>query len=201
MSANLSVTALYGEQLLPVLDAVARLRIQVFHDWPYLYQGDLAYERDYLAAYAATPDAVCVVARAGDEIVGASTGLPLSDDGPAFQQPFIHAGINPKHVFYFGESVLLPRYRGRGIGHAFFDARENHARTLGRFSLTAFCSVDRDDHDLRRPKAYRSNEIFWRKRGYTCQPEMRMFLDWEETGYGNLTHSLTFWTRALEQTN
>jgi len=199
MNATLSLSTLRGEQLRPVLDAVARLRIAVFHDWPYLYQGDLDYERDYLAAYAATPDAVCVVARVGEEVVGASTGLPLIDDGPAFQQPFMQAAIDPTQVFYFGESVLLPRYRGRGIGHAFFDEREKHARALGRFSLTAFCSVDRDDNDPRRPAGYRSNDVFWRKRGYTCQPTMRMRLAWEEIERGQITHSLTFWTRALEK--
>jgi len=199
MNANLNLHTLCGEQLLPFLDEIARLRIAVFHDWPYLYQGDLAYERDYLAAYAATADAVCVIAQAGQDVVGASTGLPLSADGPAFQQPFIQAGMDPAQVFYFGESVLLPHYRGRGIGHAFFDAREKHARALGIFSLTAFCSVDRDENDSRRPANYRSNELFWRKRGYTCQPDMRMFLDWEEIERGQTTHSLTFWTRKLEK--
>jgi len=198
MNTALNLSTLHGEQLLPELEAIARLRIRVFHDWPYLYQGDLDYERDYLAAYAATTDAVCVILRADEEVVGASTGLPLSDDGLAFQQPFIQAGIDPAHVFYFGESVLLPTYRGRGIGHAFFDEREKHARALARFNVTAFCSVDRADNDPRRPVDYRPNDAFWRKRGYSCQPDMRMKLDWEEIGRGAITHSLTFWTRSLE---
>jgi len=199
MNTDLTLNTLRGEQLLPVLDAIAQLRMEIFHDWPYLYQGDLDYERDYLATYAATADAMCVVALVNGKIVGASTGLPLLDDGPAFQQPFIQAGIDPAQVFYFGESVLLPAYRGRGIGHAFFDKRENHARALGRFRLTAFCSVDRADNDPRRPLNYRANDLFWRKRGYTCQPDMRMTLDWEEIGRGNLSHRLTFWTRSLEK--
>ncbi|WP_303747010.1 GNAT family N-acetyltransferase [Stenotrophomonas pigmentata] len=198
MRSTPTITSLLGKQLLPYLDDIARLRIQVFNDWPYLYQGSLDYERDYLAAYAATPDAVCVIACSGDAVVGASTGLPLLDDGPAFRAPFEQAGLDPARVFYFGESVLLPAYRGHGIGHAFFDAREAHARGLGRFAMTAFCTVDRSDDDPRRPPGHRDNAVFWHKRGYQRQPGMTMQLHWEEAGLGNVMHPLTFWTRKLE---
>lgn len=198
MRSPLAITPLRGPQLLPVLDDIARLRIRVFNDWPYLYQGSLDYERDYLAAYAATPDAICVIARAGDEVVGASTGLPLLDDGPAFRRPFEDAGIDPAQVFYFGESVLLPAYRGQGVGHAFFDAREAHARGLQRFALTAFCAVDRAADDPRRPVGHRDNDAFWHKRGYVRQAGMTMQLAWEEAGQGNVLHPLTFWIRRME---
>lgn len=102
-------------------------------------------------------------------------------------------------VFYFGESVLLPEYRGRGIGHAFFDQREAYARALGRFRCTAFCSVDREDDDPRRPPEYRPNDAFWHKRGYRRRAGMTMHLPWKETGRGEVIHPLTFWLRDLEQ--
>ena len=41
-----------GPEITPWLDDVARLRLAVFRDWPYLYEGDADYERDYLGAYA-----------------------------------------------------------------------------------------------------------------------------------------------------
>ena len=101
-------------------------------------------------------------------------------------------------MFYFGESVLLAGYRGRGIGHAFFDRREAHARALGGFAMTAFAAVDRDPHDPRRPPGHRGNDAFWRGRGYERQPGMSMRLEWDELGVGPRTHALTFWTRPLE---
>ena len=61
------------------LDAVAVLRIDVFRDWPYLYDGAIAYEREYLEAYAGSNDSVFVLAFYGDAVIGASTGLPLID--------------------------------------------------------------------------------------------------------------------------
>ncbi|MFO3703718.1 GNAT family N-acetyltransferase [Xanthomonas codiaei] len=195
--ASLSVEAVSGNAVLPYLDAVAQLRIAVFRAWPYLYDGDADYERGYLAAYAASPRSVFVLARDGDAVVGASTGLPLLDDSDAFHAPFRAAGIDPASVFYFGESVLLPAYRGRGIGHAFFDRREAHARALGRFALTAFCSVDRAPDDPRKPADYRPNDAFWRKRGYAPQPHMQVRLVWAELQLGEIDHSLSVWTRTL----
>jgi len=179
------------------LAEVAALRIAVFRDWPYLYAGDLDYEREYLGTYTRSPDSVFVLAFADDKLIGASTGLPLSDETAAFQAPFLTRGLSVEDIFYFGESVLLPEYRGRRLGHAFFDHREAHARALGRFALTAFASVDRAEGDPRRPPGHRTNDAFWQKRGYTRQPDMQMQLDWDEIGVGETTHSLTFWLRAL----
>jgi GNAT superfamily N-acetyltransferase len=183
----------------PHLDAVAALRIAVFRDWPYLYDGDAAYEREYLDAYARSPRSVVVLARDGDTVVGASTGIPLADDSAEFQAPFVERGIDPATVFYCGESVLLPAYRGRGIGHAFFDSREAHARALGGFTQTAFAAVDRDAADGRRPHGHRGNEALWHKRGYVRQPGMTMRLRWNEVGTGDVEHALTFWTRPMAQ--
>jgi GNAT superfamily N-acetyltransferase len=187
-----------GEEIRRRLDAVAALRIAVFRDWPYLYDGDPVYEREYLDAYASAADSVFVLAFDGDAVVGASTGLPLIDDTAEFRAPFDAAGIDASRVFYFGESVLLPAYRGCGIGHAFFDHREAHARSLGRIDLTAFCAVDRGADDPRRPADYRGNEAFWSKRSYTRRPGMTMRLRWNEIGRGEVEHALTFWTRALD---
>ena len=150
MHDAISLESLSGAALLPHLDDVARLRIAVFRDWPYLYEGDVGYERAYLAAYAHSADSVVVLARDGDQVIGASTGIPLARDGTEFQAPFLARGIDVQKVFYCGESVLLPGWRGRGIGHAFFDAREAHARNLGGFDWTAFAAVDRGDEDPRR---------------------------------------------------
>ena len=188
-----------GAEVRRHLDAVAGLRIAVFRDWPYLYDGDVGYEREYLEAYAASPESILVLAFDDGKVIGASTGLPLVDDTAEFRAPFDACGIDVERVFYFGESVLLPAYRGRGIGHLFFDHREAHARSSGRFAATAFCAVDRDIDDPRRPAGHRGNEGFWAGRGYVRRADMTMRLVWNEAGHGEIEHSLTFWTRPLEQ--
>ena len=78
-AGELRVEAVEGDEFVVVaaLDDLAHLRIRVFADWPYLYDGDAAYEADYLKEFAAAPDAVLVAAFAGARIVGAATAAPM----------------------------------------------------------------------------------------------------------------------------
>jgi GNAT superfamily N-acetyltransferase len=189
-----------GPEVTAHLSAVADLRIAVFRDWPYLYDGDHEYEANYLATYAASPESLFVLAFDRDAIVGASTAIPLEDEVSAFKQPFFSRRIPYTDVFYFGESVLLPEYRGQGIGHRFFDERERYARRLGRFAMTAFCAVERDAHDVRRPPGYHPNDHFWSRRGYRRQDDMFCEVAWRELGDAQASaHRLRFWLRPLER--
>jgi hypothetical protein len=74
---GITVRVLRGVALEAALDDVARLRIAVFRDWPYLYDGSLEYEREYLATYRDSPGALLVGAFFGDVLVGASTSTPM----------------------------------------------------------------------------------------------------------------------------
>jgi GNAT superfamily N-acetyltransferase len=134
------VERLTGAALAEALPGVARLRIEVFRAFPYLYDGDLAYEEGYLQVYRDSDDAILVGAWDGDRLVGAATGTPMEDHADDFGAALAGCGVPLTQIFYCAESVLLPEYRGQGVGHRFFDAREAHARTLGR-THCAFCGV------------------------------------------------------------
>lgn len=193
-----SIRILAGNRVAPHLDDLARLRIAVFRDYPYLYDGDPDYERRYLATYAGHPGSVFVLAIADGVVVGASTGVPMAGEPEAVQAPWRSAGVDPAGVFYFGESVLLPRWRGQGIGHAFFDAREAHARALGGFRLTSFCAVERPSDHPARPPHWRPLDGFWQSRGYRRHDGLACTLHWREVGDAEDTpHHLAFWSRPL----
>ena len=193
----MEVRTLTGPALDAALDDVARLRIAVFRDWPYLYDGSLDYERKYLESYRSSPGALVVGAFDGPRLVGAATGTPLEDHAEDFAAPFAATGLKLSDVFYCAESVLLADYRGQGLGHAFFDAREAHARALGR-SVSAFCSVQRPaDHPLR-PAAFRPLDDFWRKRGYEPMPGVIARFRWRDVGAAQESiKPLQFWGRRL----
>lgn len=185
-----------GPEVAGHLEDAARLRISVFCEFPYLYDGDQAAEREYLAGYAACPGSVFVLAETEGRVVGVSTGLPLAEADPAFREPFESAGLNPSSWFYFGESVLAPEWRGRGIGHRFFDEREGYARRLG-FTKTCFCAVDRSPNHPLMPSGFHANDGFWGRRGYLKQPRLRARFEWRQvdSGGSEVENELVFWTR------
>lgn len=194
---QLDVRALIGADLGPALADVARLRIDVFRDWPYLYDGDLAYEESYLQAYRKSGRAIVVGAYDGADLVGASTGTPLADHADDFAAAFDGTGIALDDVFYCAESVLLPEYRGLGIGHRFFDIREAHARRLG-FPKCCFCGVVRPADHPQRPACYRPLDDFWRGRGYAPLQGVVAQFKWKDIGQADETAKpLQFWIKDL----
>lgn len=197
-ATKLRVVSLTGAEIASVLEPLADLRIRVFRDFPYLYDGDPAYEARYLRRFAEAPEALIVAALAGEQLVGAATALPLSHEHDDFKTPFERRGIDPRTVYYLAESVLLPAYRGRGIGHVFFDHREAAGRLLGH-QLAAFCAVVRPPNDPRRPSGYRPLDNFWRGRGYRPIEGLTTTFRWKQLGAAEETaQPMQFWLRELE---
>lgn len=184
-----------GAEVADYLEDAARLRISVFREFPYLYDGDVASERDYLGHYVECPRSVFVIAICDGRVRGVSTGLPLAEADESFQAPFLGADLAPSEWFYCGESVLDHAWRGKGIGHRFFDEREAHARELGLVK-TCFCSVKREVGHPLCPEAYRPNDVFWTKRGYLKRPDLSARFVWKQVdSAGEVQNELVFWTR------
>jgi GNAT superfamily N-acetyltransferase len=196
--ARLDVKSITGDAIYGVLPDLARLRIAVFRDWPYLYDGTLDYEEKYLNTFAAAKGAVVIAAYDGPLMVGASTGAPMIEHAGEFGEPFRNAGFDMERIFYCGESVLLKSHRGYGLGHAFFDGREAQARKLGGFTQSTFCRVIRaDDHPLK-PADYRPLDEFWNKRGYRPLPGVIATYDWKDIDQSDeTTHEMQFWMKSL----
>jgi GNAT superfamily N-acetyltransferase len=188
----------HGTELAPHLDALGELRIAVFHEYPYLYAGTLEHEREYLRTYLQSSGSLVVLVFDDDRVVGATTCLPMLDEGPEFQAAFVQAGYDLATLCYFGESILLPAYRGQGIGKEFFVRREAHVRKLG-MKLSAFCAVDRPAEHPLRPQGYRPLDEFWRSQGYVKRPELQATFVWQEIGEETESpKTLTFWTKDAE---
>ena len=192
------VERLSGERLRRHLPDLAGLRIAVFREFPYLYEGSQDYEERYLRTYAEAPDSVVVGAFDGDRVVGAATALPLRHEPDDLTRPFVEHGYPVEEVFYLGESVLLPEYRGQGVGVAFFREREAAALASPEIRWAAFCAVIRPADHPRRPGAYVPLDAFWRRRGYERVPGMVGSIAWRDLDESAETPKpMQFWTRRL----
>ncbi len=194
---TVNVRTLSGADIAGHLKDLAALRLTVFSAYPYLYDGDEEYEAEYIREFAAAPDAVLVAAFDGERIVGAATASPMWVQKEEFRAPFEKRGIDTSKLFYFGESVLLPEYRGQGVGHAFFDHREAAARNAGANAATFAAVIRPDDHPAK-PAGYSPLDTFWRKRGYEPVDGLETQLAWKERGEDEESlKAMQYWMRRL----
>ena len=194
---ELTVESFSSAHIASFAPELAELRIQVFREWPYLYEGSLAYEEAYLRPLFSSQRSLCITVRHQGQLVGASTGLPLLDADAEFIQPF-RSSPDPLHqLFYFGESVLLAPFRGRGLGRQFFELREQHAARSG-FSQVAFCAVVRPEQHPLRPAQARSPEPFWSALGYRPLPGIQASYSWKDLDQPQeVAHPMQFWGKSL----
>jgi GNAT superfamily N-acetyltransferase len=200
MSTNLRVLTATGAELERHIPALAELRIRVFREFPYLYDGDADYEARYLQTYRDAEGSIVVLVLDGEQVVGASTALPMRAETDEVKAPFTAQGYDPSRIFYLGESVLLPEYRGRGLGVRFFAEREAHAGRLAQqgehFDWFAFCAVQRSPDDPRRPADHVPLDRFWNHRGYQRHPELTTEFSWKELGEADETPKpMVFWLK------
>jgi GNAT superfamily N-acetyltransferase len=200
MSANDTFTFRHvtGAAIAPHVPDLAQLRIEVFREFPYLYDGDEDYERKYLQTYVNSPRSLAVLVHDGATLIGASTGLPMADETPEFQRAFVEHGYDIAKIFYCGESVLRKAYRGRGIYKHLFGAREQHAASLPGMELCAFCGVQRAPDHARRPADFVPLNAIWQRFGYGERPELQTEYVWKDIDEAEPSaKTMRFWTKAI----
>jgi GNAT superfamily N-acetyltransferase len=191
------IERLKGKQVHNYIDDLAKLRIQIFKEYPYLYEGNLSYEIDYLNTYTACDESILIVASMKSKIIGVSTAIPLEYEMAECQKPFLDTHLPISKIFYLGESVLLPEYRGQGIYRQFFDQREKAAMEYGSL-ITTFCAVSREADDPRSPKGYEPLDNIWQHFGYQKHPELCAYYKWQEIGDTVQTSKpMIFWMKYL----
>lgn len=192
------VQSFNGSEIETYIPDLARLRLNVFRDFPCLYEGSIEYEKDYLKSYPENPQSILIaVFDEHHQMVGASTGIPMSAAPDYVQVPLIQAGYNIDDFYYFAESVLDHAFRGHGFGHRFFELREQVALKNG-FKMAAFCAVERpEDHPLR-PHDFHSLDEFWIKKGFQIHPEIISESFWRDLGeLKDSKKKMSYWLKSF----
>jgi GNAT superfamily N-acetyltransferase len=69
-------------------------------------------------------------------------------------------------MFYFGEIIIVPEYRGQGLASRIFKLQEEYAKEQ-EYTGTCFLSVIREEGHPLKPLGYMDNDAKWRRLGYT----------------------------------
>ena len=198
MANELQIRVINGTMARDHLADIARLRLTVFRDFPYLYDGTIEYEKKYLETYFRCEEARVVLCQDQKQFVGASTVVPLKFEDVALQAPFVQLGVNPAEVMYFGESLLLTNYRGRGVGKRFFEERLKHALETPGIKKAAFCAVMRPSTHPLRPQDYRPLDGLWHSFGFRPVEGLSCQMTWKQVDEAQESpKTLQFWVREL----
>jgi GNAT superfamily N-acetyltransferase len=184
-----------GSAIRPFISDIARLRISVFREFPYLYDGNYEYEQQYLSKFSQNPNALIAVAFNSEKVIGAFTGLPMRDEDPS-----ILAAIpleNQSSSFYLSEVVLLKEYRKRGIGIHLFKTFEDFILQLNEYNRIYFASIIRPENHPLKPTDYKSADLLWAQNGY-IKTATTCFLSWKEINEAEPSQKeLAIWEKVL----
>lgn len=179
---------------LPFIDDVANLRISIFREYPYLYEGNVAYEKNYLEKFVRSKDSIFVIAFDGQDVIGALTGLPLSEEEPNIQEPWLKHNFDISSTYYFSEALIYEKYRGQGLGIKMFDIAEKWA-TKKYNHLTLASVIRKDNHPLK-PINYHKIDAFWEKLGYQKEENIICKILWKEINAEQESNKpLIFWSK------
>ena len=177
------------------LDDMATLRLDIFEEYPYLYQGQRGDELNYLGTYAKAPDACVMLAYHGSAIIGAATGMPLIHEDAKMLDAFAGTALPLDDIYYVGELLFRPAYRNSGLGLKLLGQMENHIRSLDHYRQLTCATVERpDDHPLR-PRDYIPITRFLARTGFVQLPGVTAYFTWLETDGSKRDHPMQFWIK------
>ena len=189
---------LTGAAIADALDDLATLRLDIFPEYPYLYQGRKEGELAYLATYAEAPDACVILACDGLTVIGAATGMPLIHEDAQMLDAFAGTALPLNEIYYVGELLFRPAYRNCGLGRKLLDRLESHIRSLGRYHKLTCATVERpEDHPLS-PRDYIPISRFLARNGFVRLPRVTTHFIWRETDGVKRDHPMQFWIKPID---
>ncbi|MDU0457523.1 MAG: GNAT family N-acetyltransferase [Geobacteraceae bacterium] len=195
--STVTMQLLTGAAIADVLDDLATLRLDIFPEYPYLYQGRREDELEYLLSYAEAPDACVILAYDGAAVIGAVTGMPLMHEDAQMIDAFAGASFQTDEVYYVGELLFRPTFRNFGLGQKVLAQLESHIRSLGCYRTLTCATVERHDQHPLRPIDYTPITRFLARTGFTRLTGVTTRFVWRETDGIRREHLMQFWAKEL----
>ena len=186
-----------GAAIAVVLDSLASLRLEIFREYPYLYDGRREDELAYLKSYAEAPDACVILAHDEGAVVGAATGMPFIHEGAQMLPAIAASQYNVEKLYYVGELLLYPAYRNKGLGLQLLGQLEQQIHSLGRYQHLVCATVERPAAHLLQPDVYVPITRFLARTGFDLMPGVTTSFAWRETDGIRRDHPMQFWVKEL----
>ncbi|PLY03705.1 MAG: N-acetyltransferase [Desulfuromonas sp.] len=192
-----TIRILSGDAVREYLDDLASLRLEIFAEFPYLYQGKRADELAYLTSYAETDGARVILAEADGEVIGAATGMPLQHEDALLRDPVATSGADINRLYYVGELLFYRRWRGARLGQQLLATMEEKIRRLGGFDGIVCATVARPTDHPQRPADFIPIERFLARTGFAAIPGASTRFAWRELDGVKREQTMLLWRKAL----
>ena len=199
---GITVEIYIGQDSTDYIDTISKLRVDVFKEYPYLYEGELCYEKNYMLGYTTDKQAMIAIARVDGKLAGVSTGIPLISNSEIVvdaKKVFLQEKIEIGDYYYYGEVIVLPEYRGRGLTTKLYAAQNELIKSWGFKHVCILTVVREIDHPLK-PVDYKSPEKMWEHLGFFRN---KLITDYHwptiqaDKSVKDIKNTLEFWTKQL----
>jgi len=192
-TSNLQIAQ--GADIERYTERLGRFRIEIFAEYPYLYDGNIEYEHKYLARYAASPNSFLIFCEDASGFVAACTGICMKDADEEFRSVFEPQEI--AKTYYIGEVMIRKGYRGKGIGSKLLTNAVSIIKNMG-FKQASLCAVEREENHPLRPNDYVSPDNLWLRFGFKKLQEKKARYSWKDIGAAEESQKLmSVWTVEL----
>lgn len=196
------ITTYYGEQILEKLNEISQLCIDVYREWPYLYEGNLEEQKQYIIdQYVKKKGSIATLAFQNGKVIGVSLGTFLSQAPERYKNHF-PSDIDQSKIFYWGELIVNENYRHRGIGKELYTYMANCVIESHDFIAITFCTVERNSSfslDYLKPDDYVGLDGLWKQLGFTKKEDLSFKGRWKLVGQEtDSDHPMIFWWKALD---
>lgn len=182
-SPKVEFKAFYGEEARPYKNDIAKIRTEMFREFPYLYDGSEEYEKEYLETYFKCPKALVILAFVNGKVRGFSSSIPLDSENDEITQPFRDSNIDMADYYYIGEVMLRPELQKMGLTHKFYGFHFD-AFLKGGYKAATFLTVQRDADHPQRPKDYTPIDGICKYFGFRKDPKLIGEMEWKRVDTG-----------------
>lgn len=196
--SSITLEVLRGKELLSNISKLTKLRLAIYQEYPYLYEGNSAFEESYLSLFANSNESMLIIAKDNHQIIGAISGLPLDMAQKEIREVFIQSEIEIKDYYALCDVIVLKQYRSKGVGSILCEEFLKQLQKKKRYKKLVLWQIVKAPDDPKRPKSYFSPDGFWQKLGFIKNPGLMCFLKWIEISETKeSSHRFEFWLRDL----